>query len=253
MPFNNDRRWVMRRDGSGAAETGPSLEITRRGLLKSGLLITAGIGMVGVSGFASKTAWAGKGEPLQRETGASRGGKKVLVCYATMHGSTTAVAEAVGDDLRKGGVVVDVRSVESVTDVGLYEAVVVGSAIRTEKWLPQATVFVKNNKEILKDIPTAYFLTCLTLVNPSEEARTKAQTFLRPLLETVPEVKPTSIGLFAGVLDYSKYSAPVKAVMKYKMWSQSIKEGDYRDWGAIHAWAGRFASVIPGGRAVTGA
>jgi menaquinone-dependent protoporphyrinogen oxidase len=93
-------------------------------------------------------------------------------------------------------------------------------------------------------MPTAYFVTCLTIVEPSDDARKRAQAFLKPLLEAVPEVKPYSTGLFAGVLDHSKYSTPIKAVMKYKMWSKGAEEGDYRDWNAIHAWAEQLKPAI---------
>jgi hypothetical protein len=67
---------------------------------------------------------------------------------------------------------------------------------------------------------------------------------LKPLLESVPEVKPYSTGLFAGVLDCSKYSTPIKAMMKYKMWSKGVEEGNYRDWDAIHAWAEQLKPAI---------
>jgi menaquinone-dependent protoporphyrinogen IX oxidase len=101
--------------------------------------------------------------------------------------------------------------------------VIIGSAIRSEKWLPQAMRFVSANKEVLSKVPTAYFLTCLTLANPSEKAHQKARSFLDPVLEMLPEVKPACIGLFPGVLDYSKYSTGMGAVMHYKMWAEASK------------------------------
>jgi hypothetical protein len=64
------------------------------------------------------------------------------------------------------------------------------------------------------------------------------------VLAAVFEVKPVDMGLFAGVLDYRKYSAGMGAVMRYKMRSKGVKEGDYRDWDGIQAWAVRAAGPI---------
>jgi menaquinone-dependent protoporphyrinogen oxidase len=54
-----------------------------------------------------------------------------------------------------------------------------------------------------------------------------------PLLEAVPEIKPISIGTFAGALDYQNLSWLNKKIMK----SKGSPEGDFRDWDAIRAWA----------------
>ncbi len=164
-------------------------------------------------------------------------GPKILVAYASRCGSTGGVAEAIGQRLCNKGGRVDVRLVKGITDPTSYQAVVVGSAIRSDRWLPEATAFVEKNHQWLSRIPVAYFLTCLTLSRPSEENRGRARSYLDPLISAVPDVKPVDIGLFAGVLDYDKLSLFIAMVMKYKMSSKGISEGDYRDWEAIGRWA----------------
>ena len=161
---------------------------------------------------------------------------RVLVAYASRCGSTGGVAEAIGQTLFNNGVGVDVRLVENVKDLSPYQSVVVGSAIRRSKWLPEAMEFVEANREFLKEVPVAYFLTCLTLSRNTEERRVKANGYLDPILKAVPQVQPVNTGLFAGVLDYSKLSWGMRMVMRRKMDKFGVKEGDYRDWEAIRAW-----------------
>lgn len=54
------------------------------------------------------------------------------------------------------------------------------------------------------------------------------------------------IGLFAGVLDYSKLSLPMRVVMKQKMKSDGVAEGDYQDWDAIRSWTEGLRSPLMG-------
>jgi menaquinone-dependent protoporphyrinogen oxidase len=163
-----------------------------------------------------------------------------------MHGSTGKVAQTIGKTICGYGAAADIRLITNVNTLTLYDAVIVGSAVRTDKWLAEAIHFVEINRKALSQVPVAYFLTCLTLARPSEENLRRARSYMDPILDGVSEVKPVNIGLFAGVLDYSKYSAGMGAVMRYKMWSKGVEEGDYRDWDAIKSWAGRVASSIAG-------
>lgn len=167
---------------------------------------------------------------------------KVLVAYASRCGSTGEVAEAIGQPLCNNGVAVDVRLVENVKDLSSYQSVIVGSAIRRSKWLPEAVEFVEANRDFLKEVPVAYFLTCLALSKNTEETRRKASAYLDPVCKAVPEVQPLSMGLFAGVLDYSKLSWGMRMVMKRKMDKVGVQEADYRDWNAIRTWASRLGS-----------
>ena len=88
-------------------------------------------------------------------------------------------------------------------------AAICAAAIGHELLLPldsEASDFVTTNQNALSKLPVAYFLTCLTLSIHTDEARRKAMTFLDPLHTEAPQVKPVSVGRFAGVLDYSKLS-----------------------------------------------
>ena len=168
---------------------------------------------------------------------------KILVAYASMYGTTGGVSQKIGETLCGLGYQADVKLVDRVDSISGYRAVIIGSAIRSEKWLPNAVDFVKTHRRNLKQLPTAYFLTCLTLYNnPPEKVRQMVRTFFNPVLETVPEVNPLDYGMFAGVLDYSRIPFSMRMVMKYKMWSKGVPEGDYRSWPAIESWAKQLAS-----------
>lgn len=52
--------------------------------------------------------------------------RKALVAYTTKSGSTGEVAQAIGEELQRNGVLVDVRLIREVQDVLAYDAVLVG-------------------------------------------------------------------------------------------------------------------------------
>lgn len=219
--------------------------ISRRGFLKSSAVLAGAVSLSAVDGIALKSAVGSDGEFYQNSCGTGNiAQKKVLIAYASMHGSTGEVAGAIGKVLCDAGAAVDICTVKRVTDLSAYRAAVIGSAVRSERWLPEAKEFVASNRAVLSTIPTAYFLTCLTLAHSSAESRLKVQSFLDPVREEIREVTPFSTGLFAGVLDYNKYSTTIQVVMRYKMWTKGVDAGDYRNWQAIRAWAEQLKSTI---------
>jgi len=159
--------------------------------------------------------------------------KKILVSYASEYGSTGGVAEAIGKELCSKGAKADVFLARNVKNLSSYQGVIVGSAIYRGKWMPEAINFVKTNSEILRQIPVAFFMVCMTMHQPSEENRRKALAYLDPVLQTIPQVKPVDIEPFAGAMHYSNLSWLNKKIIQ----SKEVPEGDFRDWEAIRAWA----------------
>jgi menaquinone-dependent protoporphyrinogen oxidase len=157
--------------------------------------------------------------------------KKILVAYASKCGSTGEVAQAIGQTLAKTGAAVDVKPIGKVNNLSDYQGVVVGSAIRAGRWLPEAVTFAKTNQPALSRMPTAYFTVCMSLYQDTEEKRRKADAYLDPVRQIV---KPIAAASFAGKMDYSKLALIDRLII-----TQAIKtpEGDFRNWQAIQAWA----------------
>jgi len=193
-------------------------------------------GAVGATALAcGGLAVLGTRQPAVEFNESSCGGEsamsdRILVAYASKCGSTGEMAEAIGQALCDAGAAADVRLVENVTDVSAYRAVVVGSAIRMGRWLPEAVQFVETHREKLSRVPVAYFLSCMTLEDDTEENRRTVAAYLDPVREIV---QPVDVGLFAGVMDYGKLPFLFRLMMK----GMGTPEGDFRDWEAIRAWA----------------
>ena len=169
---------------------------------------------------------------------------RILIAYGSRCGSTGGVAEAVGQVLSKAGTAADVRPVKDVNDLSPYQAVIVGSAIRMGKWLPEAVEFVKTHQETLTQLPVAYFAVCLTMKDDTVENRRKALGFLDPVCKQFSQVKPLDIGLFAGAVDYKKLSLAYSLILKVK----GAPEGDFRNWEAIRTWAAGIRPVLDSSR-----
>jgi menaquinone-dependent protoporphyrinogen oxidase len=161
---------------------------------------------------------------------------KILVTYASRAGSTAGVAEAIGRTLVEKGFTVDVLPMRTVKDLAPYRAVVAGSAIRGQKWLPEAMQFLNDHRSELSRKPVAAFMVCITLsMTNANQYKDGLKAWMSPVRDLV---HPVSEGYFAGALDFSKlpFSFNVLAmrlVVMLGLW----KEGDHRDWTAIHAWA----------------
>ncbi|UCH64236.1 MAG: flavodoxin domain-containing protein [Fidelibacterota bacterium] len=169
-------------------------------------------------------------------------GERILVAYASRAGSTGEVAETIGRVMCDKGLEVDVCLAKDVTDLSPYRAIVVGSAIYMGKWMRDAATFVEKRREVLSQIPIAYFTVCLTMKDDTEENRRTVTAYLDPVREQAPEVQPMAVGLFAGRLDSRKLP------FLYRMIAKAIgeAEADYRDWEAIRTWAGELVPLLGG-------
>lgn len=171
--------------------------------------------------------------------------KKILVTYATRAGSTVGVAQAIGSTLTRYNRAVDVRPMADVIELSEYGAVVAGSAVRMDHWLPEAQQFVAQHQRELATMPFAAFVVCLAMSVQNESRRKAAKAtasgYLKPVRELVPTV---SEGLFAGVLDLSRLPLRYRIPFRLLTLAGIFREGDYRDWNAIDQWAEQLIPLI---------
>jgi menaquinone-dependent protoporphyrinogen oxidase len=183
--------------------------------------------------------------------------------YGTKSGSTGEVADAVGDALRERAATVDVRQAGDVSEVGSYDGVVVGSPVLYGKPHSAVTKFLARNQEALTRMPVAAFLTCLELTKTVDEDEREISTFVDPslgtspakegtlnsfekthlmlgflneLLRGAPRVKPVSVAVYGGKVDYSELDWISRSVMKLiRLVYRRAPEGDFRNWQAIRS------------------
>lgn len=163
--------------------------------------------------------------------------KNILVTYVSGYGATADVAEAIAEVLNRLGDNAEVKSVKSAESLENYDAIIVGSAIQYDRWMPDARQFVKTNQELLCQLPVAFFFTCLALSVDNEQTRQQGNKYSDKIKALSPMIKPVSVGQFAGAVDFSKMSFFLRQLFKLFSKISGVKEGDYRDWDAIRTWA----------------
>lgn len=213
----------------------PLKSLSRRDFLKStGILL--GSAMIVSSGLAALDSGQINESLPEYQYGENNMENRILVTYASQAGSTAGVAEAIGKSLSDGGAKVDVLPMKDITDLSAFSAVVAGSAIHGQKWLPEAMQFMRDYQSELSRKPFASFMVCITLsMANADQYREGLKNWMSPVRNLV---HPVSEGYFAGALDFSKIpfsfnSLAMRLVVLMGIW----KEGDHRDWNAIHTWA----------------
>lgn len=154
-------------------------------------------------------------------------GKRVLVAYASKHGSTVGIAEAIADRLRDSGHDAEARAVQ-VADPREVEAVVLGSAIYAGSWMNEAIEFAERHVDTLRQVPTWLFSSGPLGVEVRDEEEQPRQ--LGRLTEAL---HPRGHQVFFGALDRTKLGFGERMMVK----AVKASEGDFRDWDAIASWA----------------
>lgn len=150
---------------------------------------------------------------------------KVLVAYASKHGSTQGIAEAIGARLHERGNVVEVSTVRDVDGLDRYDAVVVGSAVYLGAWMKEATAFIDRNAETLRRLPVWLFSSGPT--DGTDGALLEKQQ------RRLDDIGARDHHVFSGALDPTKLGFLERGAVK----AAKSPVGDFRDWTDIERWA----------------
>jgi menaquinone-dependent protoporphyrinogen oxidase len=158
---------------------------------------------------------------------------KILVAYASKHGSTQEIAEAVAQTLREQGLAVDLQAVRSVRTLAGYRAVVLGAPLYIFHWHKDALQFLSRNRSVLEGgMPAAVFAGG-PFGKGDEQEWQEVRRQLEGELAKFPWFKPAAVELVGGRFDPTRLRFPYNLIPALKQMPAS----DLRDWGAIRTWA----------------
>ncbi|QUQ64078.1 flavodoxin domain-containing protein [Kutzneria sp. CA-103260] len=168
----------------------------------------------------------------------------VLVAYASAHGSTEEIASRIAVRLAAGDADVDLSRTTELRDVGRYDAVVLGSAIHDQQWLPEAVAFTTRFRLDLSSKSLWAFSVGLpdTLPGPLRPFAMREEAKIRAL--AVESLHPRGHRLFSGVVR-TEHFPPLSRVLFRAVGGRF---GDFRDWEEIDRWTDDIAAALHGDR-----
>jgi menaquinone-dependent protoporphyrinogen oxidase len=151
----------------------------------------------------------------------------VLVTYGTTNGSTARIADTVAGVLRENGLTAESLPAGSVTSVVPYDAVVVGGGLYAGRWHKDARRFVRRFRKDLSQRPVWFFSS--GPLDPSASERDIPP--VRGVQRTMARLDVREHVTFGGCLEEGAKGRVAGMILR------SGKGGDFRDFGAIEAWA----------------
>ncbi len=164
---------------------------------------------------------------------------KILVAYASAHGSTAEVAAFIKRVLNVYNAEVEVTHADQVTSVAGYDAFVLGSPIHSSLWLPSLSQFMFRFEQDLQNHPVYMWINCLVVLEDGGYQTAMDNYLWQEALGRL-DVKAEQVGIFAGKLDWERISGDEKWLLSANYEGKELpgnKRGDYRNWKLIAGWA----------------
>lgn len=159
---------------------------------------------------------------------------KILVVWASRHGSTRDIANAIYEEMRSEGVDVDIVNAADAKDISEYGGVVLGSSVHMTQWEESMRTFMKEHQAELFEKHLWTFSARLSSV-PTGLVKDPARVGATQI-----GVQPRMNKQFSGCLDPSKLTLRERTIARLG----GAVEGDFRDWDDIRGWARSVAKDV---------
>jgi menaquinone-dependent protoporphyrinogen oxidase len=158
---------------------------------------------------------------------------RVLVAWASKHGSTREIAEVIAETLAAAGLDAEAREARGVRDLSGYDAVILGSALYAAHWRRDANRFVARHLASLQERPVWLFSS-----GPLDRSAEAGSLPVPPSIEaTTAPIGARDHRTFGGRLLPDTPGVDSRILATHPL-------GDFRNWDAIRAWAVGIAAAL---------
>jgi menaquinone-dependent protoporphyrinogen oxidase len=162
----------------------------------------------------------------------------VLVAYASKHGATAEIAEAIATTLREAGLDADCREAGGVEELDGYDAVVLGSAVYIGRWRREAKWFLRRHGSTLATHPLWVFSSGPV----GEDSEEKDSSWVEPprIVKRVEKLGARQHVVFGGQLPEEPHGFIERAMVE----GTPAELRDRREWDEIRSWATEIATEL---------
>ena len=162
----------------------------------------------------------------------------ILIIYSTTDGHTRRICERLKEVAEIAGnrIVIVFVDEEPNVDLQPYDKFVIGASIRYGKHSPQIREFIRRNEKILESKPNAFFSVNVVARKP-EKNTPETNPYLQKFLKQI-SWRPQNLAVFAGKIDYPKYSFLDRQAIRFIMWmtkgpTDPTAVVEFTDWNTV--------------------
>lgn len=171
----------------------------------------------------------------------------ILIIYGSTYGQTERIARRIGELLLQAGYAVDIHRGDQLPDhltLEPYAGVIVAASVLAGHHQRYIRKFVRYNAARLNQMATAFVSVCGSA--GSDPAR--ASAYIEALLEE-SAWRPTITRSFTGAVAYTKYSWPIRWILKRISRSKggptdTSRDWDFTEWPEVDAFARMLAALF---------
>ena len=175
----------------------------------------------------------------------------VLIIYGSKEGQTAKIAERIAQIIRKQGLQASAYAVKELPagfTTAAFDAAIVGGSIHMGHYPTHFREFVRNHRDWLNKVPSAFFTVCMAIHSQNPNEREEARNYGKHFIETT-HWHPTLIDTFAGAVKYTQYNFMTRFIMKMITKREggstdTLHDHEYTDWDSVARFTSRFLEEI---------
>ena len=163
-----------------------------------------------------------------------------LLIYSSVDGHTKTICNRIKSKLNSSSTSIVNLNQVFTEDLEKYDQIIIGASIRYGKHRPELYNFIENNCSILQSKKSAFFTVNIVARKP-EKNTPETNPYMKKFLK-LSKWKPDILEVFAGRLEYPKYSLMDKYTIRFIMWitnGPTDVSGTYEftDWEKVDEFA----------------